>query len=96
MSYQPTPPGRDPKLWQLANRRASFKKHLATYLIINVFLWLIWAFTGSNVDGNRIPWPAWTTLGWGVGLFFHYIGAYVSTGTNAVDKEYEKLQNQNK
>ena len=34
--------------------------HVATYLIINVFLWLI------------VPQAAfWVTLGWGIGLAFH-------------------------
>lgn len=34
--------------------------HVATYVIINVFLWLI------------VPQAAfWVTLGWGIGLAFH-------------------------
>ncbi len=34
--------------------------HVATYIIINVFLWLI------------VPQAAfWATIGWGVGLAFH-------------------------
>ena len=94
MNYQPTPPGKDPQLWMLAKRRASFKRHFATYFIINIFLWVLWALTGTDRDGSGIPWPAWTTFGWGIGLFFHYLGAY--SGTNNVEWEYEKIQNQNK
>lgn len=93
MDYQPTPPGKDPELWMIARRRASFKSHFATYIVINIFLWLLWYFTGAKTDGNRIPWPAWSTLGWGIGLTFHYIGAYVRSDN--VDREYEKLQNKN-
>ncbi len=91
MDYQPTPPGRDPELWMAARRRAGFKRHLATYLVINVFLWILWAMTGADRDGSGIPWPAWTTFGWGIGVLFHYIGTYVKD--NSVEKEYEKLQN---
>jgi len=91
MSYQyQTPPGRDPHLWDLAQRRASFKSHLATYVIVNLFLWGIWFFTGRG--GDKAPWPVWPTLGWGIGLAFHYLAAYVTPrGHKAVEAEYEKL-----
>ena len=79
----------DAHLWEIAKRRASFKYHLATYIIINLFLWTLWVF--SNDGGNRYPWPVWTTGGWGIGLFFHYLGAYVFPQENSVQKEYEKL-----
>lgn len=90
MDYQPTPQGKDPQLWMQARRRASFKRHLAVYLIINVFLWILWALTGADRDGSGIPWPAWTTFGWGIGLVFHYIGTYVRS--NDIEKEYERLE----
>lgn len=88
--YQQTPPDKDPQLWDLARRRASFKTHLAIYIIVNLFLWGVWYFT----DGERrglAPWPVWGTFGWGIGVAFHYIGAYVTPNSNSVDKEYEKL-----
>jgi hypothetical protein len=100
MNYQPVPEGRDPHLWQLAQRRASFKRHLATYIIINVFFWVLWYFTRGRHDYSSdygfLPWPVWPMLGWGIGLLFHFIGAYVSTGHNSVEREYDKLKNQNK
>ena len=95
MNYQPAPEGKDPQLWQLAQRRASFKSHLTTYLLVNSFLWLIWVLTGAKSHGNYIPWPVWSTVGWGIGLASHYFSAYVSTKENSVEKEYEKLKNQN-
>ena len=93
-NYSTAPQGKDPELWQTAKKRASFKRHFATYIIVNIFLWAIWFFTDRDVDGNRIPWPAWTTLGWGVGLAFHYIGVYISPQNNSVDREYQKLVDQ--
>ena len=89
----PPPPDKDPHLWRMAQKRASFKAHLSTYVVINAFLWLLWFFTGSKGNGSGIPWPAWSSIGWGVGLFFHFIGAYIDTG-NSVEKEYNKLKNQ--
>ena len=37
--YNPPPPDRDPHLWEIAQRRAGFKSHLATYIVVNIFLW---------------------------------------------------------
>ena len=95
MSYeQQNPPGKDPQLWHLAQRRASFKGHFATYLIMSVFFWALWYFTGGRTYNSGVPWPVWPMLGWGIGVAFHYIGAYVNTRSNSVEKEYEKLMNE--
>ena len=83
----------DPKeraLWEIAKKRASFKSHLLTYLVVNGFLWAMWAFRGSEY--SDIPWPVWPTLGWGIGLVMHYLSAYVFPKENAVEKEFEKLK----
>ena len=88
----PQASGKDPQLWEIAKRRASFKYHLATYVVINLFLWAIWFFTGDRDDiREKYPWPIWPTLGWGVGLVFHFLGAYVFPRDNSAEKEYEKL-----
>src|SRR5689334_1144643 len=97
MNYQPAPEGKDEQLWQLARKRAAFKRHLATYIIVNLFLWILWYFTGSYKTSQGLPWPAWTTLGWGIGLAFHFASAYLNTGNNSIQKEYDKLtENKNK
>ena len=87
---------KDPQLWDIAKRRASFKSHFATYLIISAFFWALWYFTGGRDFNSGIPWPIWPMLGWGIGVLFHYMGAYVNPKANAVDKEYEKLLRENK
>jgi hypothetical protein len=92
MSYYPLiPQGRDPELWHLARRRASFKSHLLTYGVMSVFFWLLWYFTGGIRYNSFLPWPVWPMLGWGIGVAFHYIGAYVAPESNATEKEDEKL-----
>ena len=96
MDYQPTPEGKDPQLWHIANKRAGFKKHLITYIVINLFFWILWYFSRHEENAAGLPWPVWPGIGWGIGLVFHYIGAYVSTGVSSVEREYDKLKNQNK
>jgi len=56
--------------------------HVATYLIINVFLWLI------------VPHAAfWVTLGWGIGLAFHV--AYYFIGDDGTEnRRYQKYLEQ--
>lgn len=93
--YYQIPDGKDPHLWQVASRRASFKRHLASYIIVNSFLWVLWYFTAAKTYGSGLPWPIWSTLGWGIGIAFHFAGAYINTGTNSVEKEYDKLTQNN-
>ena len=43
--------------------------HVATYLIVNAFLWLI------------VPQAAfWVTIGWGIGLGFHVASYFIGDG----------------
>ena len=88
---------RDEKLWQVAKKRANFQRSLASYFIINAFLWAVWWFTdGRKEITHGVPWPAWVMIGWGIGLLFQYMSAYGGSRKDLIDKEYEKLKNQNK
>ena len=87
---------RDEELWQKAKKRAGFQRSLVSYFVVNVFLWLIWWFTTGRRGFNReMPWPVWSMLGWGIGLFFQYLNAYGGSKQDLVEKEYEKLKNKN-
>lgn len=83
---------KDEQLWEIAKRRASFKSHLFVYIIVNTFLWILWYLQGADYGHRGMPWPVWSSIGWGIGLVSHYLSAYVSTGQNAVEREYEKLK----
>lgn len=89
-----TPEGKDPVLWSIARRRAGFRRHLTTYLIINGFLWAIWyVTTGRYEDNSQVtPWPIWSTLGWGIGLAFHYSNAFIFPNSTATEREYDQLK----
>jgi 2TM domain len=78
---------RDEQLWQQAKARADFKTHLATYIIVNSLLCVIWLVTGGV---NSYPWPVWPTAGWGIGVVLNYLAVY--RFTNIAEKEYEKLK----
>lgn len=55
--------------------------------------WFLWYFIESdNEDRSNFPWPVFPMLGWGIGLAFSYLGAYVFTKQNAIEKEFEKLK----
>lgn len=88
---------KDAALWEIAKKRANFKKSFLTYVIINIFLWCIWFFNGSffRWSNSNWPWPLWVTLGWGLGIAFQYRDAYLAPKSNAVQKEYDKLKNNN-
>ncbi len=86
---------KDPHLWDIAKKRASFKTHLTIYLIMSALFWALWYATGGTRRGEMLPWPVWPMFGWGIGVAFHYYGSYVSTKDTAVDREYEKLKREN-
>ncbi|CAN5703969.1 hypothetical protein BH10ACT3_BH10ACT3_07370 [soil metagenome] len=54
--------------------KRAFTAGLATYVIINVFLWILWAVTNDGDGGT--PWPLWVTLGWGFGMALGAWGLY--------------------
>ena len=90
------PGDRDPEMWELAKRRVGFKNHLAAYIVINAFLWGIWFFNDDHQYGGIWPWPLWSTFGWGIGLAFHFLGAYVFPRENSVEREYDKMMRNKK
>ena len=92
--HRSAPEGKDPQLWEIAQRRASFKTHALTYIIVNTFLWSLW-FINEKDSETGFPWPVWSTLGWGIGLAFHFAGAYIFPKANSVEREYEKLNEKN-
>ncbi len=45
--------------------------HLATFLIINGFLWFI------DLRQDGLDWAYWVTVVWGIGLAFHVAYAFI-------------------
>tara|TARA_A200000159_G_scaffold18472_1_gene15104 strand:- start:218 stop:466 length:249 start_codon:yes stop_codon:yes gene_type:complete len=63
-----------------------FKQHLFMYLLINVGLFGI-----DYLDNGYLNWAYFVVLGWGVGIFSHYI-SLKSGGIFSVEKEMERLK----
>jgi hypothetical protein len=76
------------ELRRLARKRVGFKTNLVSYIIINMFLSGIWFFTTPGA----YFWPMWPIMGWGIGLVFNYIDAYMHDAIFSVEKEYQKLK----
>src|ERR1700687_5263999 len=79
-------PAADPteaEILRRARRRAAaevaFYGHLMSYLGFIAFLALI------NLLTTRYPWFIWPALGWGIGLFSHYMAVF---GSRAVKQRY--------
>jgi hypothetical protein len=88
---------KDPELWKIAQRRAGFRTHVLIYFIMNILFWTIWYLSLKNTPNpptriDKIPWPVWPMVGWGIGVFFNYLSAYRNTSSMA-EKEYQKLKN---
>ncbi len=82
---------KDKQIWQLAKKRAGFKRHLASYVLVNLFLLGVWYFTESENKYSYF-WPKWVLLGWGIGLVINYLEAYQTTNIFSAEKEYENLK----
>lgn len=67
----------DPRAAALArlNKKRDFRAHLLAYILVNAFLWLIWAIVFA-FGGPSFPWPVFPLFGWGIGLSFHAWDAY--------------------
>ena len=57
--------------------------HVASFVIVNAFLWLLDFGQGGGLD-----WAFWPTIGWGIGLAFH-IAAY-RFGNAGQSRRYQK------
>lgn len=57
---------------QIAREKRGFSVHAAVYGAVVASLWFLWLLTQAEQD--IVPWPIFTTLGWGIGLTAHFAG----------------------
>jgi hypothetical protein len=83
-----TNPDRESEEWKAAHKRLTdrrdFGAHLVAYVVVNLFLVLIWAFTGAGYF-----WPAWVLGGWGIGLAMHAWDVFFRRDITDADVERE-------
>ncbi|MBC7129113.1 MAG: 2TM domain-containing protein [Thermoplasmatales archaeon] len=71
-----------------AEGKIAFYTHLAIYIFVNIFLFIVWYFVSRG-----FPWFIFSLFGWGIGLLTHFIHTFSSTFVDRiVKKEYEKLK----
>ena len=70
-----------------AEIKVGFYVHLGVYSGVNFVLFVIWWLTGG------FPWFVFPLLGWGVGLFAHFLWVFGQTNVTdrLAEKEYQKL-----
>jgi hypothetical protein len=86
----------DDKLMREAVKRVkakvAFRSHLVSYVSVNALLVIIYLLSGAG----RYFWPIWPIVGWGFGLFMHFLTAYGILGTRTMEEEvmqeYKKLK----
>lgn len=82
----------DPKLYKQASRRVAFKSHVFLYILINLLLWVVWAFIFRTKDDTTFfTCILFVTIVWFIILMVHYIIVYRGT-KSMVEKELKKLQ----
>ena len=82
------------QMYEEASKRVKDKKRfhggLATYLIVNAVLVVIWALSGQGY-----PWFLWSLGIWGVFVLGDYLRVFVfgkGSDRQAIEKEVEKMK----
>jgi 2TM domain len=70
-------------------KKADFRNHLLTYLMVNTMLVVIWFMTGASFF-----WPIIPILGWGIGVVFHAQDVYGGNQISEADirREMEQMK----
>jgi 2TM domain-containing protein len=72
-------------------RKRDYRQHLFTFVLVNAFLWVLWALTD---DHNGVPWPVWVTVFWGIGVAWQGWSIYGQRpiGEEEIRREMERLR----
>ena len=54
-----------------AREERGFYSHLLVYIAVNLFFFIL-----NFRQGFDHVWFFWPTLGWGIGVFFHWVGVF--------------------
>lgn len=84
---------RDQALAQLKRKR-EFRATLAVFVVVNAFLWILWALSDDRGDANGIPWPLWVTVFWGLGMVLSAWNIYGQKpiSEDEIDREMQKIR----
>lgn len=78
-------------LFEKARKRVEdikgFYTHLVVYILVNAFLLILNLITSTDT-----MWFIWPLLGWGIGLFVHFLSVFVLEGFFGSDWEDRKIK----
>tara|TARA_B100001939_G_C16402972_1_gene389062 strand:+ start:139 stop:390 length:252 start_codon:yes stop_codon:yes gene_type:complete len=69
-----------------AHKNILFKRHLFIFILVNCLLTVL-----DFLDNGKLDWFYFASLGWGVGLLFHYL-MIKPNSLFSVEKEIERLK----
>jgi len=74
-------------------KRRDFLGHLAVYLAVNAFLWIIW-LVDIAANGYEDPWPVLPTFFWGLFVLGQWFEVYRPRHISAeqLEQEMQKLR----
>ena len=74
-----------------AQEKVGFYIHLAIYVTVNLFLIVLWWFSGGI---GTFPWFIFPLFGWGAGIVVHYFGAFRGKAyvERMTEPEYQRLK----
>ena len=98
--YNYTPGNTSDPQYQSAYRQAErrvkaklgFYWHLASYVLVNGLLILIYLITGPVPGFYSYPWFVWPMFGWGLGLLFHFVGVFVFSSVSSEDNRRRMIE----
>ncbi len=78
---------------KIAKEKVGFIRHFIVYIFVMIVLAII-----NNVTWSGYQWWLWPALGWGIGVFIHFLTTYIFRGgglkrleEDLIKKEMEKM-----
>ena len=85
-------PEEEAKLERMASRRTGFKKHLAIFILVNAFLWIVWGFLFRDSEEKTFLMAIlFVLIVWLLVLILHYLMVYKWTKSYK-EKELNSLK----
>lgn len=72
--------------------KLGFYWHLASYVLVNGLLIIIYLITGPVTGFYTYPWFVWPMFGWGIGLLFHFLGTFVFSNVSSDDNRQRMIE----
>jgi hypothetical protein len=72
--------------------KLGFYWHLASYVLVNGLLIMIYLVTGPIPNFYSYPWFVWPMFGWGIGLLFHFLGIFVFSNSSNEDNRRRMIE----